>query len=339
MNFKVTLIDTPGINGMRHLALEYSPAVLSRISGAAVTKEDLVHKIYANPITDKEIKYNRVMLEKAEMIRKYRVSQINNGEIKLYDLDESKDFVSFYRKFAIERKGSSTNYTAGFATFSNFVEGKCRFEDVTRTLYVRYRDYLNSGPMGVQVRNRPAKPITYSTAKGYFDQFRFMLREAFRKGYLDEDLHDCEEQLHEVRVDRYFVSDDDIRKLFSTDCPRDDVPRICRVILLTGLRYSEVKKIRWEHVVISEKGRVSFKRIIQKTLREEMFYVSDTAFHEFGKPKKKGPVFLEEVNGAHNRALQKWAEEAGIENHITFESFRRNFVEPTPSSQKLLCCE
>ena len=45
----VTIIEKPGINGMKNLALEYSPAILSKRTGKAVFIEDLVHRVYADP--------------------------------------------------------------------------------------------------------------------------------------------------------------------------------------------------------------------------------------------------------------------------------------------------
>lgn len=326
----VTIIEKPGINGMKNLALEYSPAILSKRTGKAVFIEDLVHRVYADPSDAREAKYNRVMLEKVELIRQYREQQIEKGELSLYDMDESKDFVAFYRKLAMDRKSSKTNYTASFLFFSAFVDGKCRFEEVGVDLYVRYRDYLATLPVG-----STGKKLSYGTAHGYFDQFRYVLREAFHKGYLSEDLHDCAENLHEKRIDRYYVTGDDWNLLQSVPCSREDVPRICQFILFTGLRYSEVRALKWEKVLFDDQGRVSISRTLQLTGRKELFFISNTAFSLMGPKKKSGLVFPEEVYGNHNRCLQKWASEAGLKTHITFESFRRNFMEPVSGGRQL----
>lgn len=327
----VTLIEKPGINGMKNLALEYSPAILSKRTGKAVYFEELVHKVYASPANPREAKYNRVMLEKAELIRQYRQGQIEKGELCIYDMDESKDFVAFYRKLAMERKASTTNYTASFLFFSSFVEGECAFDDVNEELYVRYRDHLASLPVGNSGKN-----LSYGTAHGYFNQFRFVLREAFHKGYLKEDFHDCAENLHEKSVDRYYVTSEDWNKLLSTPCSREDVPKICQFILFTGLRYSEVRTLKWEKVIVDTQGRISINRTLQLSGRKELFLISKSAYLLMGPKKNSGLVFKEEVYGNHNRCLQKWASDAKLQNHITFESFRRNFMEPVDGGRLLI---
>ena len=329
MTGKVTIIEKPGLNGFKNLALEYSPAIISTKNGAAVTEELLVHKIYAYPGTEREIRFNRVMLEKADYIRQYRQEQLDKGELHIYEVDERNDFMAFYRRCALERKGGSTNYTAGYSCFENFMIGKCTFKEVDEALFVRYREYLLSRPMGTPKGGQKAKQLSYSTVKGYFDQFRYILTLAFQKGFLDRDLHDCAECIHEVRVVREYISDAELQKLNSTPCPREDVPLICRFLLLTGLRYSDIKKMKWEDLIRDPSGRICLKRTLQLTRREELFYLSDEAVATLGKRGKRGPVFMEEVEGLHNKCLKAWAKDAGIKRNITFEYFRRNIMEPS----------
>lgn len=316
----VKIVQLPTRDRMYVLALEYQPPVISKRTGDAVTLEKLIMTNYQNPKDEREVRYNRVMLEKAEAIRQVREKQISDGKISVYQLDQKDDFVAFYRKLAIQ-KSTKSNYTAGFKVFESFVGGKCSFSDIGQDLFVRYRDYLASLPLNPVT----GKQMKYLTAWGTFNQFRYMLTEAYNEGLVDKDYRDCDEILHERKSEqRYIVSDEDIRKLMNTRCQREDVPIICKLMLYTGLRYREVVDMKWEDIVDAEDGRKCIARVLQLSGRKSNLYIGPEVIKLLGKPKKKGYVF-ERMNSSTYRheSMRKWVKDAGIEANVSFESFRR----------------
>lgn len=316
----VKIIELPTRDHMFILALEYDPPVISKRTGDAVMVEKLIMTSYQEPKDERQVKYNRVMLEKAEAVRQVREKQIEEGKISVYMIERKDDFVAFYRQMAIKKSGKC-NYTASFKVFEAFVGGKCAFKDIGHDLFVRYRDYL----AGLPINPVSGKPMKYLTAWGSFNQFRYMLTEAYNEGLVDKDYRDCDEILHEKPSEqRYIVSDEDIRKLMKTPCQREDVPRICKLMLYTGLRYREIVDMKWEDITETADGRKCIARVMQLSGRQSNLYINPEAFNLLGKQKKRGYVF-ERMNSSSYRheSMRKWTKDAGIKDKVSFESFRR----------------
>lgn len=298
---------------MYNLHLVYNPPVVGNKSGKPVYEEELKFTIYRKPSNPRMRLFNQDNLERAEKILKYRELQIKKGEIKVLKLPQGNDFVSFYRQIADTK---ANNYKASFLRFSDYCNGYMPFESVNVDLCEDYRATLK-----VATRPDSPSPLSDLTARQYLNQFRYVLREAYKAGYLSEDLHDCTDELELEEREENLITLPELALLRSIPCEHEDIPRMCYFIALTGFRYGFLMNLRWEDIVFTSDKRQFIKTKVQRTGRDDIIYISNEAMKQLGHKKKTGRVFS--LNGRQNlKFLHRWLKSAGLRPELTFESFR-----------------
>ena len=89
---------------------------------------------------------------------------------------------------------------------------------------------------------------------------------------------------------------------------------------LVGLRYSDVKKIRWSDFYQDSEGETHLRLRITKTKRPEDFPISKEALKWL--PEQTGSddelVYILSKNDNSNKKLQRWCADAGIKKKISF---------------------
>lgn len=96
---------------------------------------------------------------------------------------------------------------------------------------------------------------------------------------------------------------------------------------LTGLRHSDIRKMKWGEL-IDNNGRFTLKYTIQKTSRYEELPISEQAMQLCGERQNPNDfVFDGLIYSAYaNKALAQWLGAAGITRDITFHCFRHTFA-------------
>jgi len=93
---------------------------------------------------------------------------------------------------------------------------------------------------------------------------------------------------------------------------------------LTGLRFSDVKKLTWGELQYSKAEGFYIQFIQKKTKGVEVLPIPEQAFtilNQRGEPNEK--VFpLLKYSAHNNKLLQQWISKAGINKTITFHCFR-----------------
>lgn len=309
----IDLKQTPYGSSVYRLSLVYNPPVMSKKTGKPVYEEVLKLSIYRKPSTPRMKLFNQDNLERADKILKYREGQIQRGEIRILKLPQGSDFVSFYRQIA---ESKAANYKASFLRFSDFCNGYMPFDRVSPELFLEYRDCLKKATY-IESEN----PLSQKTAKQYFNQFRYVLREAFNAGYMAEDLHDCAEMLGAEEQEETLITIEELAYLLTVPCEHEDIPRMCFFIALTGFRFGFLMKLRWEDIVYTKDHRQFIMTKVQRTGRNDVLYISNEAMKQLGRKKKTGRVFSD--NGRQNlKFLHRWLKSAGLRSELTFESFR-----------------
>jgi len=306
------------------LSLEYNPPVESPRTGKPVYEEPLKLSVYKTPTTPRMQLFNRDNYERAEAIKKYRESQILKHELKLFTKDYQDDLIGLYMTIS---KRTDVNYRASFLWFSDFTNGKCPYSDVDAGMVMDYKKYLLDATSALS-----EKPLSLLTAAQYFNQLRYVLREAFNQGFLAEDLHDC---IDPIRTGDNFielVTDEEIEALKSTPCNQEQIPRMCWFIVLTGVRLNFLLQLKWEDVIVAPGQRPFILMKCQRSKRDDMMYITEESLGYLGKRKKSGLVF--EKNHRLLKDLHKWEKDAGVREDMGFEHFRLRLM--TLKKSKLL---
>lgn len=306
--------------GKIKLVLEYDPPLASTIDGHMVDRERLDFEIYEKPRTEREEQFNKMILERADKIRLYRMESIENGKISLYRNVSELGFVDFYKR-AILDLSSTVNYTAGLRYFRDYTNDFCPFNAVNRNLFVGYRDFLLSKTQ------MEIGALNVNSAKGYFNQFRMILRMAFMQGLVKADYADCDEIIHEApHKEMYYIQRSQIHALNEAECSIPDIKNICFFLLLTRFRIGEIWKLDWTDVIrLPDERPFIMKKLAGKNEKNRL-YISDEAMRFLGKPKKSGRIFKQMSYVYARNRLREWVTNAGLPGElVTFESFRRGF--------------
>ena len=119
---------------------------------------------------------------------------------------------------------------------------------------------------------------------------------------------------------REYLSLEELNILAKTPCD-DILKRAALFSALTGMRHSDIQKLKWSEVEEYNGGyRLNFTQ--QKTKGVEYMPISPQAYKLCGERKKDGlpdPSWI-------SRPLERWVKASGITKHITFHCFRHTYA-------------
>lgn len=282
-------------------------------------REYLGFYIYANPGDVAQREYNETMLTRAELIRCRRQEEVINREFGFVDhRQQQADFLRYFRAKA-EARGKK--WQVVYLHFRRFTRGSCRFGDVTVELCERFRGHLLDCR---QLRHQQLR-LKRNSAAGYFATFRAMLREAYRERLLKEDVNvhltniDCEE------VRKNFLTADEVKRLAATPCRIPVLRSASLFAILTGLRISDVMRLKWENIRQDACGGPAMFIRIRKTQTESVHPLSEEMLALCGE-RGAGTVFKGLTRSMVQKPLKDWLREAGITKRLTFHRFRDTFA-------------
>ncbi|WP_188651329.1 site-specific integrase [Yeosuana aromativorans] len=280
------------------------------------------------PNTADEKKKNKEQLELAEQILAIRQAEIYQGKFKIQNNHKGKTtLLTFYEQKKEERyqtKGNYDNWDAAQKHLEQYCPAHITFNDVDVEFIKGYRKYLDNVAV-----TKSQKKLSQNTKHTYFNKFKACLNAAFDEGYLKENLMKKVKGFSMGESTREYLTSEELQKLSQTDC---SIPLLKRAFLfsaLTGIRWSDVNKLKWSEVReegIDDSGNHVFRVVFQqkKTDGVEYLYISQQARELLGERKDhKERVFKGLRYSAHmNLQLLRWCMLAGITKHITFHSAR-----------------
>lgn len=281
-------------------------------------------KIKLNPI---EKERNRETLALAESICAKRQFEIQSGQYGfLSDTKTNADFVQYFKMIADKRKISMyDNWTSTQKFLEKFTGGKLRFADVNENFCNDFKEYL----LNAYGNRSGTVKLSQNTAALYLSKLKTVLKEAHRDGYLQTDLNAKLKAIKATETHREYLTHEELQKLASTDCPLTDVYRRAALFsALTGLRFSDIKKMVWGEVRHSNKEGYSLQFTQQKTRGTEVLPISEQAYSLLGKEDKASESVFKGLSSSaySNILLKKWLLKAEITKNITFHCFRHTFA-------------
>ena len=298
------------------LYLDFYPPVRNPETMQMSRREYLGIYIYAHPKNEMEREFNTDMLNKAEAIRCIRTQSLINEEFGFLDKTRQKaDFLAYFEKMTHKK---DDKWTCVYKHFFKFVQGHCTFGDVTVELCKKFRENANQ-------LNRTKQKVSLNSAAGYYSTFRGLLKIAYRDKWLRENINDYLDKIEPQDVKKEFLTLDEVKQLAATPC---DIPVLKSASLfacLTGLRISDILKLRWEDFEIAPDQGYCLRIRTQKTQTEATLPISYEAYELCGTPGT-GKVFKGLKRSMINYPLKNWLKKAGITKPITFHGFRHSYA-------------
>ena len=322
------------ISGNRQtLYLDFYPPIPHPETGEPTRREflGLYHFDKAKTPIDKQ--HNKETLQLAEQIRQKRDSQLNKPEIYTgYEREQLRikeqgefSFMNYFKQLADKRKASNhDNWVCAFHYLNTFTNGNLKFENLNEKFCNDFREYL------LTTKSNKSSKVTLSqnSALSYFNKLKAALKQAYKDGYLQTDLNAKIKPIKQAETQRNFLTIEELNSLVKTECNNPLLKKAALFSALTGLRFSDIKKLVWSELEFIEGNGyfIQFKQ--QKTKGVEMMPISEQAFSLLGERKEPtGNVFEGLTYSAYaNKHLYQWIGAAGISKDITFHCFRHTFA-------------
>ena len=306
---KVTLRQRLLKSGKVTLYLDYYPAIRNPRTNRSQRHEYLGIYLYGMPKNAVERNFNQSMLEKAELIRCRRQETVINRQFGFLDHHQlQENFLSYFEKIT---RRKYQKWSIVYQHFLVFTGGKCTFGEVTVDLCMKFREYL----LHAHQLKCTNKKLSQNAAAGYFSTFRALLKMAYKEKLLRENINEYLDYIEWEEVKREFLTQEELIQLAQTPCEIEVLKRASLFSCLTGLRFSDVYNLTWEHVrEVSGIGLCLVFRT-QKTNTPTTLPLCQEAIELMGEATT-GKVFEGFKKSMTSQPLRDWIEAAGIHKHL-----------------------
>jgi tyrosine type site-specific recombinase len=292
-------------------------------------------KLYLVPeLTRADRQKNKETLKIAEAMRAKRVVEIQSKDFGVNVLThEDAMFLEVMRRIIDRKDGTTkTSWQNCLAHILKYEPNeRITFAEITPQWVRGFRDYLDNRAMqwAIDTRKREVepKPISQGTKALMFQKFCSVFNIAMREGIIQRNPAAGIERFKEPESDREFLTIEEIKKLRKTPPPDEDLAQAFFFSCLTGLRWSDIVKLKWSEVQeLHNATRIVFKQ--QKTGGLEYLDLNPQAaamLGERGNPDdnvfpRLGPIQAARIS------IAAWVRSAGINKHITFHCARHTFA-------------
>ncbi|MFT3918900.1 tyrosine-type recombinase/integrase [Cloacibacterium sp.] len=272
----------------------------------------------------------------ADSIRKLRQKEYDN--IDLYsELDSiqaeqkeksQENFIKYFEALIKKRhKNSSTsiiiNWERSIEFLKNFAGEPIEFSQIKMKFCEDFKSFLLTAQRGGNKEGM----LSQNTASTYFSVFKAALKQAFIDGYFTTDISAKIKSIPAQETRREYLTIDELNTLVATPCENDVLKRAALFSALTGLRHSDIQKLKWNEINMDNgQPRINFTQ--KKTKGVEYMPISQQALEICGEPKSPNDLVFENLTNPAwiNRPLKTWVAKAGINKNITFHCFRHTFA-------------
>ena len=322
---KINLKQKKLKNGKSSLFLEFYNGY--RIDKNGVKKhlrkfEYLKQYVFDNPKNTEEKRRNKETLQLAENILAIRKAEYIQGKYKIKnDKKGEVTFMDYYEQLKEDRFETKSNY-GNWDAAQKHIEKYCpphkQLKDIDTDFVKGFKRYLNA-----KAKTKSGTPLSQNSKYTYFNKFKAALREAYTENYLEENVLRSVKGFEQGESTREYLTYSELQALTQTECKYPMLKNAFIFSCLTGLRWSDIDKLRWSEVRDEDQGsRIIFRQ--KKTDGLEYLYVSEQSRALLGKRTiESDRVFRGLKYGAvYNTEILRWCMKAGITKHITFHSAR-----------------
>lgn len=329
----VTLRKKAISNGRQSLYLDFYPPVLNPETGQYSRREYLKLYLFDKPKSFTEKLNNSEHQKTAEIICIRRQNEVNKEFIYTpFELEQLrlkaigiKSFLDYFKKQGDKRTGSNWDiWDTAIRHFEAFLQCKdILFRDLTVSFVDDYRDYL----LTAKNRRNADKKIARNTALSYFNKLKATLKKAYKEGLLQRDINSGIEGINEQESQRNYLTLEEATLLVKTPCKKEIVKRVSLFSILTGMRYSDIAKLRWKEVQHTLNDGYYIRFTQKKTEKQENMPISQNAFEILGQTgNPEDMIFPKLRKWDFDRLVPLWVASAGIKKHITFHCFRHTYA-------------
>lgn len=334
MAIKIKLRKKKITKGRLSLYLDFYPPIKKENSNTLTRREFLGIYITEKPKNPLEKQDNKQTLHLAEQIRQKRDNELNKPEIYSEyekDLLRKKEkgalsFLDYFKEQMEKREGKNYEvWNSSLYYLNEFSNNNLTFSQIDEKWCDNYKHFL----LSAKSRRSKGKKISQNTALSYFNKFKATLKQAFKDDMIPTDINSKIGTIKTKDTHRTFLTIEELNILANTHCPNQLLKNASLFASLTGLRFSDIAKLKWSEIHYTKDSGYSIQFQQQKTKQNEYQPISYQAYELLGEPSENNEnlVFNGLAYSAYlNKTLKKWVTEAGIKKNITFHSFRHTYA-------------
>lgn len=273
---------------------------------------------FLNLYLTKDRQHNKEVKRLAENIRAKRELELaNNNYGFIPDFKKRISLVNYFEKYADEYHKWS-NVQSSLKHLKNYLNGKdITFNELDEQWFEGFKDYLLSCG------------IKQNTAHNYFSILKRVIRQAVKEKIVNYDLSQSIDHIKQKSTKREYLLLDEIKTLVNTECKYPEYKRAFLFACFTGLRFSDLKALKWENV---KKDSLEFKA--EKTedyqyiplgeSAKALLYQNDKNSKVVHLPEKN--VFQLPNRWFYNEILKRWFKDANIYKNASSHIARHTFA-------------
>jgi len=205
------------------------------------------------PVTPLDKQSNKDTLALAKTIKAKRELEIKNGQYGFSsNKNKNANFINYFDDQAenrLQSKGNYDNWNSTLKHLKKFAGDQVTFNEVTPEFCEQFRNYLRD-----KAKTKSEKNLSSASVSSYFNKFRACLSQARKdKIILSNPADDITNSL-EIESEREYLTFDEVKKLAKAECRYDVLKRAFLFSCLTGLRWSDIQKMKWSEVKKTDDG-------------------------------------------------------------------------------------
>jgi len=313
------------------LYLDYYPPIIDPNSGKTTRREFLNIHLYQTPKNQEEKNHNKESLSFAQAIRSKREVQLRNKEFGFKEnVLLNIDLVELYKEIVEEyyNKGSKSNYltwNSSLKHFTLFSNNKVMSKNIDLAYIEKYKNFLLK--TSIQRNLSAPKKLSVNTASTYFNKFMYVVKEAYKRGYLEKDFSNLVNYIKTEETYRYYLTEEELDLLWNTEIDDIKVKIMAIFSALTGLRFKEINSLKWSDIY--QDKHQGYYIFLKQSKTKSVFNhpISDQAFELLKSVKSEGDLIFGHMSYSQViRCIKNWISNAKINKDISFHNFRHSYA-------------
>ena len=266
-------------------------------------------------VTDRE--ENKKQLQQAESIKAARAAELEANNYSMVSDAGKKTIITVWMQSFVDgyTKKDKRNMHGALNRFSDYLtevgNTGLTFGNLTPLLIEDFIDFLEAKSTG-------------EGASSYYSRFKKMIKHAYRKKLLKDNVLDSVQRKVKGKAKKKdTLTITELKTLAATETESSEVRRAFLFSCVTGLRWCDVKLLKWGNIKMDSKRMEVTQTKTEETVSTPLNETAIKLLGIAGKPEKF--VFdLPSANGA-NKTLKAWVKRAKIEKAITWHNARHSF--------------
>ena len=331
MAIKVTLRQKKISKGRKSLYLDFYPPIPHPETGKPTRRQFLRLYVYEKTKTPIDKQHNTETIRIGESIRQKRENFLNKPEIySQYEKEQlrSKElgeqcFIEYFTKLANKRKASNhDNWVSALKYLNSFTNENLKFSELNEAFLEDFKHHLRTT---TSTRSKKTK-LSQNTAASYFSKIKAALKQAYKDGYLKEDLNAKVSAIEQLETIKQTLTIEELNIIARTDFQNSLCKTITLFSALTGLPFKEIKTLKWEQIETSKTFGIRIKMIRNKTKKPYYVNISEQAYKMLGSRKEHTEhVFPDLKDRDRYHDFKLLLAVTGIQKTMTFHDLRHTY--------------